>query len=235
MIELRDIRKVFNIGRPNEFVAVDGISLTIEDNRITVLKGPSGSGKTTLLGILGCMLRPTSGRVKIHGVKAPWIKAPEAGLEVTSLPERFLTEIRRNTFGFIFQQFNLIKGITALENIMLPAYPCSARAVFRKRALELLELFDLSRKEHTKIEYLSGGEAQRVAIARALINNPSVIIADEPTAHLDTKLSEELMETMQRLKEAGKTAVIASHDPIVFASSIVDRVVQIRDGRVAGD
>ncbi|MHC1729025.1 MAG: ABC transporter ATP-binding protein [Syntrophobacteraceae bacterium] len=221
MIVANEVRKVFNSGKPSEFVALDGVSLSIEPLKVTVLKGPSGSGKTTLLGLLGCMARPTSGRIMLRD------------REITSLPERFLTEIRRRTFGFIFQQFNLIKGITAIENIMLPAYPDGAGfGPLKTKARDLLELFNLSGKAKAKIEWLSGGEVQRVAIARALINNPDIIIADEPTAHLDTKLSHEFMEIMRRLKDEGKTIIIASHDPIVFDSEVVDRVVEMRDGKV---
>ncbi len=221
MIELNEVGKVFNSGKPNEFTALEGVSLSVEAGKVTVLKGPSGSGKTTLLGILGCMARPTSGRIELRG------------REITSLPERFLTEIRRRTFGFIFQQFNLIKGITALENIMLPAYPDGEKfAVLKARAQGLLDLFNLSQKTKAKVEWLSGGEIQRVAIARSLINNPEIIIADEPTAHLDTKLSGEFMEIMKGLKAQGKTILMASHDPIVYDSDIVDRVVEMRDGKV---
>ena len=221
MIELLDIRKVFNAGKPNEFLAVDGITLNIEEHRVTVLKGPSGSGKTTLLGLLGCMARPTAGRILLRGQ------------EITSLPERFLTEIRRKTFGFIFQQFNLVKGISVLENVMLPAYPLGERfSVLRRRALGLLEMFNLESKAPNRVEWLSGGEAQRVAIARALVNNPAIIIADEPTAHLDTKLSGEFMDIIKDFRTTGKTVLIASHDPIVFDSGVVDRVVEMRDGRL---
>ncbi|MBP1714532.1 MAG: transporter related, partial [Deltaproteobacteria bacterium] len=157
MISLIDIRKIFNQGQPNEFAAIRGISLEIEPEKITVFKGPSGSGKTTLLGLIGCMARPTSGRIFLFD------------REITSLPERFLTEIRRKTFGFIFQQFNLIKGITVLENIMLPAYPAGEKSsTVRKRALGLLEGLDLTSKAESKVEWLSGGEAQRTAVARAL-------------------------------------------------------------------
>jgi putative ABC transport system ATP-binding protein len=221
MIEVTDIRKVFNADRPNEFVAIDGVSLFIEQRKITVLKGPSGSGKTTLLSILGCMARPTSGRIVL------------SGREITSLPERFLTEIRRTTFGFVFQQFNLIRGITAIENVILPAYPIGeSPVVLKKRAMELLSLFNLSQKASSKVEWLSGGEAQRASIARALMNNPEVIIADEPTANLDTRLSRELMEIVGNLKGQGKTVIIASHDPVVYDSPIVDRVVEMRDGKI---
>ena len=221
MITLKDIRKVFNLGKPNEFVALQEISLFIDPNKVTVLKGPSGSGKTTLLSLIGCMSRPTSGR--IHLMER----------EITSLPERFLTEIRRKTFGFIFQQLNLIQGVTALENVMLPAYPSGeSYSALKKKAMALLELFNVSPKAHSKVEWLSGGEAQRVTIVRALINNPSVIIADEPTAHLDTNLSNEFMETMASLKRDSKTVLIASHDPLVFESPFVDRVFNLRDGRI---
>jgi putative ABC transport system ATP-binding protein len=221
MIELIEVRKVFNAGKPNEFVAVDGIGLSIDSNKVTVLKGPSGSGKTTLLSLMGCMARPTAGRITLEE------------REITSLPERFLTEIRRRTFGFIFQQFNLIKGISALENVMIPAYPDGQKhTVLRERAMSLLGLFNVSPKALSKVEWLSGGEAQRVAIARALVNDPSVVIADEPTAHLDTKLSKEFMGIMMDLKREGKTVVIASHDPVVHDWDGVDRVVEMRDGRI---
>jgi putative ABC transport system ATP-binding protein len=224
MIELKEVRKVFNLGKPNEYVALHGISLSIDANHITVFKGPSGSGKTTLLSLVGCMSRPTSGRIHL------------VDREITSLPERFLTEIRRKTFGFIFQQYNLIQGVTALENVMLPAYPLGEKySTLKKRAMDLLTLFNISTKASSRMEWLSGGETQRVAIARALINNPSVVIADEPTAHLDTSLSMEFMAIMGRLKENGKTVLIASHDPIVSESPLVDRVLNLRDGRIDGE
>jgi putative ABC transport system ATP-binding protein len=224
MITISKVTKVFNQGRPNEYTAVDGVNLRVEMGKVLALKGPSGSGKTTLLTVLGCMSRPTSGRIFLRE------------RELTSLPERFLTEIRRRTFGFIFQHLNLIKGITAQENVMIPVYPTGEKfSSLRKRALELLETFNLSHRAAAKVEWLSGGEAQRVAIARALINNPEIIIADEPTAHLDTRLSLEFMEIMQVLKGQGKTIIISSHDPIVFESNLVDTVLEMRDGRLVSD
>jgi putative ABC transport system ATP-binding protein len=221
MIEINDIRKVFNAGKHNEYIALDGVSCALESGKVTVFKGPSGSGKTTLLSIVGCMARPTSGRVLLDR------------RDITSLPERFLTDVRRRTFGFIFQQFNLIRGVTALENVMLPAYPFGERrSSLETRALGLFELFSISDRAREKVALLSGGEMQRVAIARALINAPEAIIADEPTAHLDTKLSREFMEIVRRLKQEGKTAIIASHDPLVYESDIVDSVISVRDGKI---
>lgn len=224
MIELRNVRKVFHEGRPDELVAVDGVSLRIAPNTVTVLRGPSGSGKTTLLSLVGAMARPTSGRIVVDG------------REITSLPERFLTDVRRRTFGFVFQQGNLVRGVSTLENVMLPAYPLGEpRPALVARARTLLEMLDLGHRLRSRAEWLSGGEGQRAAIARALVNGPKVIVADEPTAHLDTKLSREFMEIVGRLRSQGKTVVIASHDPVVCDAPVVDRAVGMRDGRLDGD
>lgn len=223
VIELRDIRKVFAEGRPDEVVAVDGVTLTLARRRLTVLRGPSGSGKTTLLALLGCMARPTSGRIFLDS------------RELTSLPERFLTEIRRRTFGFVFQQHHLLRGISTLENVMLPAYPLGEpRPALVRRAREVLEQVGIAHRAGLRADWLSGGEAQRAALARALVNDPEVLVADEPTAHLDSTRSGELMELVAGLRARGKTIVIASHDPIVCDSPAVDAVVSMRDGRIVG-
>jgi putative ABC transport system ATP-binding protein len=234
MISLTNISKSFHVGKASQFVAVNDVSLDIEPGKVTILKGPSGSGKTTLMTLIGCMARPTSGRIVLSGMRAAWMASEEpSGVEITSLPERFLNDIRRRTFGFVFQQFNLLKGISVLENVMLPAYPTGEdHRVFAARAGELLEQFSIARHAASPVEWLSGGELQRVAIARALINDPSVIIADEPTAHLDTALSREFMTIVGTLKKAGKTILIASHDPIVYDSPLADRVVEMRDGAI---
>ncbi|MGJ0429207.1 ABC transporter ATP-binding protein [Methylobacter sp.] len=224
MIELVNVRKVFNAGNPSEFSALNSVNLTIAQNRVTVLKGPSGSGKTTLLSVIGCMSRPSAGRVHLNG------------REITSLPERFLTDIRRKTFGFIFQQPNLIKGISVLENVMLPAYPLGEkRSQLKKKAMQGLADLNIAGKSASKVEWLSGGEAQRASIVRALINDPAIIIADEPTAHLDTTLSYRFMEIIEKFKAEGKTVIITSHDPLVYEAAIVDRVVNLRDGRIEGE
>lgn len=221
MIRLVEVRKIFHQGKPNETVALDNVTIALQEGLITVFKGPSGSGKTTLLSLVGCMARPSSGRI--------WLK----DREITSLPERFLTELRRKTFGFMFQQFFLIQGLTVLENVILPAQPLGLKwSEMRTKANQLLARFGIQGKASQKVEWLSGGEAQRVAIARALINDPAVIIADEPTAHLDSALSREFMNTIVALKNEGRTVIIASHDPIVCDSPFVDRLVEMRDGRI---
>ncbi|MBF0328839.1 MAG: ABC transporter ATP-binding protein [Nitrospirae bacterium] len=233
MISVVDVRKVFNAGKANEYIALDGVQLDIEKGRITVIKGPSGSGKTTLLSVIGCMARPSSGRIRLSGVSVEGIPDDEGYVETTSLPERFLTQIRRKTFGFIFQQYNLVAGMTVIENVMLPAYPTGeAYSAVRNRAEDLLKIFGLYSRLDAKVQWLSGGESQRVSIVRALINNPSGIIADEPTAHLDTKLSSEFMNIIESLNREGRTIIIASHDPVVCESSVIHRVVEMRDGKV---
>lgn len=235
MIELINVTKSYNVGKSNQFTAVDDVSIDIEQGKVTVLQGPSGSGKTTLLTLVGCMARPTSGRIKLHDIGSAFAAdAGETGMvEITSLPERFLTGIRRSTFGFIFQHFNLVRGISVLENVILPACPTGeSYGSVRKRALQLLEMFDISRHTGSRVDLLSGGEIQRVAIARALINNPQVIIADEPTAHLDSRLSSEFMTIIASFRNQGKTIIIASHDPIVYDAAVADRVLEMRDGRI---
>lgn len=224
LISLDNVRKVYNQGRPNEFSAICGISLQLEPNRVTCLKGASGSGKSTLLSMIGCLSRPTSGRIHL-GERM-----------LSGLPERFLTDIRRHTFGFIFQQFNLISGLSVLENVILPAYPLAPeRAELLARATVLLGQYGLAERADSPVQWLSGGEAQRVAICRALINNPQMLIADEPTANLDTRLSRVFMDEVAELRQSGKSVLITSHDPEVFDSPVVDRVIELRDGRVVGE
>lgn len=235
MIKLINISKIFNSGKQNQLTAVNDVSLNLKKGELTILKGPSGSGKTTMMALIGCMTRPTSGRITLHGVSTSFFTSTDSEntLDITSLPERFLTEIRRNTFGFIFQQFNLIKGISVLENITLPAYPTGkSHTDFQKYALNLMEQMSISKHANSPVDWLSGGELQRVAIARALINSPEIIIADEPTAHLDSNLSKEFMANINLLKQEGKTILIASHDPLVYDSSLADCVIGMRDGSI---
>jgi putative ABC transport system ATP-binding protein len=221
MIELHNITKTFNPGKENQFAALKDISLTIDKKKITVLKGPSGSGKTTLASLVGCMSRPTSGRIKING------------RETTSLPEKFLADIRRDNFGFIFQRFNLITGISVLENTLLPIYPMGVEtSLAKKKAIALLAKLNIDSKIHQEVENLSSGEQQRVAIARALINAPLFIIADEPTAHLDQGMAVKFIDILAKLQAEGKTLLIASHDPLLYDSEIVSRVIELKDGKL---
>lgn len=221
MIELQSISKVFNQGRPNEFPAIRDVNLIVERCRVTVLKGPSGSGKTTLLSLIGLLSRPTSGRILLNG-------RPLSGL-----PERFATQVRRETFGFVFQRFHLIHGLSVLENIMLPAYPLApGRRQLEQAALDLLARFDLAGKRQNPVESLSGGEAQRVALCRALINEPAILVADEPTANLDGRSSVAFLDMAAELVKEGRTVLLSSHDPLIFESDRVYRVVEMQDGRV---
>jgi putative ABC transport system ATP-binding protein len=221
MIELTEVTKVYGEGRPNRVEAVRGVDLTIADRAVTVLEGPSGSGKTTLLTLIGCLARPTMGRIRLDGEI------------VSGLPEKFLTEVRRRTFGFVFQKFNLIRGMTALDNVMLPAFPLGvAHARLKAHARELLEHFGVGDRAGLGVENLSGGEAQRVAIARALINDPAVVIADEPTASLDGARVEQFLAMAADLKAQGKTVIITSHDPRITRASVVDARVAMADGRI---
>lgn len=226
-IELENIHKRFVVNQATgstaeeQTHALQAVDLSIDWNKVTVIKGPSGSGKTTLLTIVGCMAKPTVGRVRVNG------------LDVSSLPERFLSEVRRRYFGFVFQDYHLIRGITALENTMLPAYPTNQRpGEIRRRAETLLDRFGILQKAGIAVEQLSGGERQRVAIARSLMNEPVVVVADEPTAHLNTELAEEFLEIVAGLEKDGKTVLMASHDPLVIESDKVHRVFELRDGKM---
>ena len=221
MITLDTVSKLYNEGRPNEVPALRGVSLEIARDAVTVLKGPSGSGKTTLLSIIGLMARPTTGRVLLDGEM------------VSGLPERFLTAGRRTRFGFVFQRFNLIRGLSVIENVMLPAAPLGEdyRAV-RARAEARLAALDLAGKADMPVEFLSGGETQRVAIARALVNDAAVLIADEPTANLDTELALRFLDIVADLRAEGRTVIMTSHDPRIWGAEIVDTVVEMRDGRI---
>ena len=221
VISTNNVSKVFNPGMADEIQAVTDVTMKINRAEVTVLKGPSGSGKTTLLSLLGCMSRPTAGSIYINDK------------DIAKLPERFLAQIRRKTFGFIFQHFNLIRGISVIENVMLPLFPLdvSVREI-KTRAVSILDNLNILNKKNMKVQHLSGGEQQRVAIARALINHPEIILADEPTAHLDTKLSGELLDILQNMNAEGKVVIIGTHDPLVYESSFVDRVIEMRDGMI---
>ena len=222
VIQLQDVTRVYRIGEV-ETHALRGVNLTIEDGEFTAIVGPSGSGKTTALQLMGCLDKPTSGRVILKGE------------DVTKLSGSKRADLRRGTIGFVFQFFALIPGLNAYENIELPLLLVGKNGKQRReRVMELLDAVGLSDRAKHRPDQMSGGEQQRVAVARALATNPILILADEPTANLDTETGRQVMEIMLRLnEETGTTFVCATHDPRVVA--FTRRVVELRDGKVSDD
>ncbi len=215
--------RVFKIGEV-ETHALRGVNLTIENGEFTALVGPSGSGKTTLLQLIGCLDQPTSGSVLINGQ------------DVTRLNRNQRADLRRGTIGFVFQFFALIPTLTAYENVEMPLLLSNGRtpAQRRERVAEMLEAVGLSDRAHHRPDQLSGGQQQRVAVARALATNPKIILADEPTANLDTENGKQVMDIMQKLnEETGVTFVFATHDPRVIGYA--KRVVTLQDGLIQKD
>jgi len=220
LIEIQDVHKVYRMGQV-EVQALRGVSLTVKEGELVAIMGPSGSGKSTLMNIIGCLDRPTSGTY--------WLD----GIEVGKLNDNELARIRGQKIGFVFQTFNLLRRTTALHNVVLPLiYAGGSRR--RERALAALETVGLGPRAGHRPSELSGGEQQRVAIARALVNNPSIILADEPTGNIDSKSGAEIVATFRRLnREQGITVVIVTHDRDI--ASQTDRIVELRDGMLVGD
>jgi len=220
VIEVQDVKKTFKIGEIDT-QALRGVSMSFEQGEFTALVGPSGSGKTTLLQLIGCLDQPTSGKVIIKG------------MDVTRMNANQRADLRKATIGFVFQFFALIPGLNAYENVELPMLLKGLKPAERKqRANDLLKAVGLADRAHHRPDQLSGGEQQRVAVARALSVDPVMVLADEPTANLDTENGKQVMEIMQRLnQETGVTFIFATHDPRVV--SYARRVVQLRDGLVA--
>lgn len=216
-----EVSKTYDKGRPNEVRALRDATLAVEEGECVVLQGPSGSGKTTLLSVLACMTRPTRGRVRVHGE------------DVSTLSDAFLSRKRRDEVGVLFQHFNLVPDLTALRNVALPTVPTGTpRGERRRRARDLLDTFGVADKAGTEARLLSGGEKQRVALARALVNDPGIVVADEPTAHLDTDTADSILAELRRLKRDGLTLVVATHDPAVAERGFVDRTLRVVDGRL---
>lgn len=220
-IRLRDIKKIYKMGG-QELAALNGINLDIKRGEFAALMGPSGSGKSTLMNILGCLDRPTVGSYELEGK------------EVAHLSDDELAMMRNKHIGFVFQNFNLLSRISSLENVALPlVYAGVGVLERRKRAQQVLEAVGLGdRAEHMPNE-LSGGQRQRVAIARALVNNPEIIMADEPTGNLDTKSTKEIMEIFQEMHGRGKTIILVTHEPEIAVCA--NRQLLVRDGVITRD
>ncbi|TES92771.1 MAG: ABC transporter ATP-binding protein [Candidatus Cloacimonadota bacterium] len=221
MIELIDVKKIYSMGKV-EVRALNGVTLSIKEGEFLSIMGPSGSGKSTLMHIIGCLDKPTEGKYSLNGKK------------VMALDDDELSRIRNKSMGFVFQTFNLITRQTCLYNVELPlVYAGMHSKERRKRAVEVLTEVGLSDRIRHRPNELSGGERQRVAVARALVNEPMVILADEPTGNLDTKTGIEIMRLFAELHKKGKTVIVVTHDPEV--AEFTERIVHIRDGVIVKD
>ena len=221
VIRIEDLHKTYVLGS-QKVHALDGVSLTINKNDYIAIMGPSGSGKSTMMNILGCLDTPTSGRYILGGT------------DVSQMEDSELAEVRNRQIGFVFQSFNLLPRYSALENVALPLIYCGTplkeRTDLASKALDTVGLSD--RMDHKPSE-LSGGQRQRVAIARAIINNPTIILADEPTGNLDTKTSVEIMNIFEKIYRQGNTIIIVTHEEDI--SKFARRIVRLRDGKIESD
>ncbi len=221
IIHLEEIRKSYFMGK-NELEVLKGISLDIFKNEYVALMGPSGSGKSTLMNIIGCLDTPSAGKYVLNDH------------DVSKMEDNDLAEIRNKEIGFVFQQFNLLPRLTAAENVALPlVYAGMGRKLRTEKAMHVLEMVSLTDRSHHKPNELSGGQCQRVAIARALVNDPSIILADEPTGNLDSRTSSEIMDIFDEIYKNGNTIVVVTHEEDI--ANHARRVVRLRDGIIESD
>ena len=224
IIQTIDVSKVYGMGDA-QVTALDGVNLQIDENELVAIMGPSGSGKSTMMNILGCLDRPTRGRYIL------------AGEDISDLNKTELAIIRNKQIGFVFQSYNLLPRTNALENVMLPLlYSRNGHMTEneqKEKALQVLDAVGLADRVHHQPQELSGGQAQRVAIARALVNDPVILLADEPTGNLDTKSGEEIMQLLKKLHAQGSTIVMVTHEDEI--ASYAQRVIRFLDGRIETD
>ena len=221
LVEIKDVCKIYNPGE-NEVRALDHVSLTIDEQEFVAIIGHSGSGKSTLMNMLGCLDVPTSGEYWLHGQ------------DVSALSDDELSDIRNREIGFIFQGFNLIPNLTALENVELPLiYRGVSKSVREELSVEALKKVGLEHRMDHKPSEMSGGQQQRVAIARAIAQAPPVILADEPTGNLDSNSTKEIMDILKGLHKEGRTVILITHDNEIAAQA--KRVIKIRDGKIESD
>lgn len=221
MIELKNVTKIYEINKNNKVTALNDVSLKFKEGELIVLKGASGSGKSTILSLLAALSKPTSGEVIVDGKR------------ISKLPDNFASVYRRDNIGFIFQKYNLIPTLSVKENILIPLIPSNPlESEAQEKLAKAMERFNIAHKKDAIVRNLSGGEQQRVAIARAHINDPKIIIADEPTANLDEKLSNHFIQILKELKSSNKTIIVATHDPLFFDLDFVDREIQVHNGKI---
>ncbi|WP_206022276.1 ABC transporter ATP-binding protein [Pseudoflavitalea sp. G-6-1-2] len=221
IIHLQSIRKSYFMGK-QEIQVLKGIDLDIFKNEYVALMGPSGSGKSTLMNILGCLDSPTGGKYVLNGH------------DVSKMSDDALADVRNKEIGFVFQQFNLLPRLSALENVALPlVYAGISRKQRTEMAMNVIQKVGLESRSHHKPNELSGGQCQRVAIARALVNDPSIILADEPTGNLDTKTSIEIMDIFGQIQASGNTVVLVTHEEDI--ANHAKRIVRLRDGLIESD
>lgn len=221
MIEIKNLYKTYNYGKPNAFEALKDVSLTINDGEMVAIIGKSGAGKSTLMHILGCIDDFEKGQYIFNGK------------DISKVNEKKSAAIRNSEIGIVLQEFVLMEQYTVLENVIMPLFftPKSGRRSEKeKRALEILKRLEMDEYAHKKVNKLSGGQKQRVAIARAMINNPSVLLADEPTGALDVKTTDEIMKVFRNLNKNGTTVIIITHDMEV--AGMCDRIIEISDGKI---
>ena len=221
MIEIKNLYKTYNYGKPNAFEALKDVSLTINDGEMVAIIGKSGAGKSTLMHILGCIDDFEKGQYIFNGK------------DISKVNEKKSAAIRNSEIGIVLQEFALMEQYTVLENVIMPLFftPQSGRRSEKeKRALEILKRLEMDEYAHKKVNKLSGGQKQRVAIARAMINNPSVLLADEPTGALDVKTTDEIMKVFRNLNKNGTTVIIITHDMEV--AGMCDRIIEISDGKI---
>ena len=221
IIHLESLKKNYYLGK-QVIEVLKGISLDIFKNEYVALMGPSGSGKSTLMNILGCLDSPTAGKYILNG------------LDVSEMSDNDLADVRNKEIGFVFQQFNLLPRLTAAENVALPlVYAGMPRKQRMEKALDVLNKVNLADRSHHKPNEMSGGQNQRVAIARALVNDPSMILADEPTGNLDSKTSHEIMEIFGKIHSSGNTVVLVTHEEDI--ANFAQRIIRLRDGVIESD
>ncbi|MFC8686857.1 ABC transporter ATP-binding protein [Brevibacillus porteri] len=221
VIQIEELKKQYVIG-DQEIYALRGVSLSIEEGDFVAIMGPSGSGKSSMMNVIGCLDKPTSGEFFLDGYP------------VSQAHDDELAVIRNQKIGFVFQNFNLLPRTTAVENVELPLlYGGSSARERREKAIQALTSVGLAERLNNKPNELSGGQQQRVSIARALVNDPVILLADEPTGALDTKTSEEIMGIFQKLNDAGKTVILVTHEPDI--AEYAKRIVRFRDGQIIAD